>query len=204
MQNRFRSLILATLFAVFLSGCWHVPLSALWRLKQVDLLTIDPAGVRLAARAPDWLEAPPGHAHLLIVGHIGEPDEKEELFDLIERDTPADLRALAGEAQPGTHFAVFRASAADIARLRDIQAQARAAKAAGDDRHKGKLLLKAEPCRRIDPPPGPARVDLYLSLSEKEDFFKIYDDIDLRDPQLLGDKFETAVPLCAKTVKRAE
>ena len=124
------------------------------------------------------------------------------VFDLIAQEAAAAPRDLAAEALPGTHFGIFRASATAAGRLREIQARARAAKAAGGADPKGRLFLTVEPCRRIDPPPGPVRVDLYLSLGEKEDFFKVYDDVDLRDPQVLGGKFETAVPPCGATAKR--
>jgi hypothetical protein len=100
---------------LLLSGCWHVPLQAIWRLRNTDALTVDPAGVRLAVRAPDWLDAPPGHVHLKIISHEGEPDEKATVFDLIEQETSAAPRGLAGEALSGTHFGIFRASAADAA-----------------------------------------------------------------------------------------
>ncbi len=97
---------------------------------------------------------------------------------------------------------MFRASAADVAWLRALQDRARAEKAAGES-HKGRLLLTAEPCRRVDlPPPGPARVDLYLQLGDNEDFFKIYDDVDLRDPAVLPN-FDSVIPPCGKIAKRA-
>jgi hypothetical protein len=189
---------------LLLGGCWHVPVSAIWRLRKVDLVTIDPQGIRGAVRAPDWLEAPPGHIHFKIIRHEGEADEKETAFDLVAQESSRAPSVLAGEAMSGTHFAILRVSAAEAARLREIQAQAQAAKAAGAAPHKTRMLLTSEPCRRIDPPPGPVRVDLYLSLSEKEEFFKVYDDVDLREMTKPGESFETAFPLCGKTAKRAD
>ncbi len=202
MKNMFRPVALGALL-LLLGGCWHVPVSAMWRLRKVDLLTVDPQGIRGAVRAPDWLEVPPGHIHLKIVSHEGEADEKETAFDLIAQESSSPPSVLAGEALSGTHFAVLRLSAADAARLREIQARGSAAKAAGEH-HKGRLSLTAEPCRRIDPPPGPVRVDLYLSLSEKEEFFKVYDDVDLRELIKPGESLEAAYPLCGKTAKRAD
>jgi len=186
-----------------LSGCLHTPLSALVRLGRIDTTAVDPGAVRLAARAPDWLDAAPGHVHLKATLHAGEADEKEIVFDLVDLSTPEDLRALSGEARAGSRFAVFAASAADVARLRDIQARARAEKAQGVD-HRGRLQFYAEPCRRGDPAPGPAMVDLYVKFGAGEDFVKVYADADLRDPAMLGGTLETVIPLCGKTALRAK
>lgn len=190
------------LTGLLLSGCWHMPISALARLSNVDALAIDPGELRLAARVPDWLEAAPGHVHLKATLHAGEADEKEIVFDLVDKTTPADLRALSGEARAGSHVVVFAASPADAARIGEIQTRVRAEKAAGVE-HKGKLQFYADPCRRGDLPPGPAMVDLYLKLGANEDFFKVYQDVDLRDPATLGGDLETAIPLCGKLTQRA-
>jgi hypothetical protein len=201
-----KKLFAPTLSLLLLTGCWHVPVSAIWRLQKLDTLAIDPAGVRLAARIPDWLDAAPGHVHLKTVSHAGEPDAQERTLDLVRDDAPADLRALnADEGVAGARFAVFRVSAADAAWLRALQARARAEKAAGESGHKGSLQLTAEPCRRAEPPPGPARVDLYLRPGEGEGFFKVYDNVDLREAGLFANKtFEDAVPPCGKIARRAE
>jgi hypothetical protein len=191
------------LTGLLLSGCWHTPIASLPRLSRIDAAAVNPSELRLAARAPDWLEAAPGHVHLKATLHAGEADEKEMVFDLVDKTSPADLRALSREAQAGSRFTVFAASAADAARIGEIQTRARDEKAAGA-RHKGKLQLYAEPCRRGDPPPGPAMVDLYLKLGADEDFFKIYEGVDLRDPAMLGGELETVIPLCGKLTQRAK
>jgi len=202
MKNIVRAGALA-LTSLLLSGCWHTPISSIARLSKIDTLAVNPSALRLAARAPDWLEAPPGHVHLKATLHAGEADEKDVVFDLVDKTTPADLRALSGEARAGSHFMVFAASAADAARIGEIQTRARADKAAGVE-HKGKLQFYAEPCRRENPPPGPAMVDLYLKLGDNEDFFKVYQDVDLRDPATLGGELETVIPFCGKLTQRAK
>ncbi|MGO8738228.1 hypothetical protein [Rhodoblastus sp.] len=69
----------------------------------------------------------------------------------------------------------------------------------------GMAFTRSARCRRPIPPPGPVRVDLYLKPSAKEDFFKIYDDVDLRQVALEpGQAFEAAAPLCDKVLKGAE
>lgn len=185
-----------------LSGCWHVPMSALWKLRQLDMLTLDPGAIRLAVLAPQGIEAPPGHVHVELVSHLGEADERRMKFDLVESREPQDLAALgvpplSGFARADAHFGVFRLSGADAAQLTALQERGRAEKAAGGGDHRGKILLTAEPCRRALPP-GPARVDLFLRLNPTEEFFQIYEDVDLRDPTLWPTKsFEDAVPPCA-------
>lgn len=207
MRKLKKPLAAAALLAV-LSGCWHVPMSALWRLRALDALSLDPAAIRLAVLAPQWIEAPPGHVHVLAVSHAGEPDEVELKLDLVESREPRDLAALNAEplrgfARPDAHFALFRLSDADVARVEALQRRARAEKAAGGAGHRGRIQLTAEPCRR-DAPPGPAWVDLFLRVKPNEDFFQIYENVDLRDPSFWAEKrFEDAVPPCAAPATKA-
>lgn len=201
-----RKLLLAAMAALPLSACWHVPMSALWRLRQLDTLTLDPAEIRLAVLAPKWIEAPPGHVHVVVVSHAGEADEQQLRLDLVQSRAPEDLQAIKSEALRGfaradAHFGVFRLAEADVARIAILQARARAEKSSGGG-HAGKIQLTAEPCRRLGDPaaalPGPARVDLFLSTGAPRDFFQIYDNVDLRDPSLWpGKNFDEAIPACA-------
>ncbi|PPQ28070.1 hypothetical protein CCR94_18650 [Rhodoblastus sphagnicola] len=51
---------------------------------------------------------------------------------------------------------------------------------------------------------GEIGVDLCIKLGEKEDFLKVYDGVDPRDPALFTENtFDEAVPPCGKMAKRA-
>lgn len=204
MKKFLRLPALAVFLALTLSGCWHVPLSAIWRLREIDSSQVDPARLRLAARVPQWLEATPGSAKVrLTVQRGSEPDRVFELI-LEERGESADLAALAPESRPGAHFLVFRASAADVALLRGLQAEARAAKAADPSRKGGgSIALEAKACSRNPPPEGPIMIDLYLSVGDKGGFFKIYEDVDLRELHKPESRPEEVVPPCGKWSGRA-
>lgn len=205
MQRFSLRLCLFLLAGLALSGCWHVPLSALWRLRSIDMLTLDPAGLRLAARMPLWLDAQPGTVKArLTYARDGESERVEE-FDLVESRDPAELASLAAEEAAGTHMRNFRLPATESARLRTLQAEAAIQKAA-DPNRKGsiKIVIDARACKRETPPPeGPILVDLFLSLGNGKGYFKILEDVDLREWAKPGERFETTIPPCGKWAARA-
>jgi hypothetical protein len=204
MRARLGAFVALGLLAPMLSGCWHVPPEAIWRLRKVDMLQLDPGSLRLAARTPDWLEAQPGSAMAKLFLQSGEGPEQEIDARLQEGATVAELRDLARGRAPGTHFLVFRIAAADAARLRAVQASARQAKAQNPGRSGGiRIKLEAKGCRRGDPPAGPAIADLYLSLGEGEAFFKVYQELDLSEMHGEGATFRDETPLCGKLAQKA-
>ena len=194
-----RVLVALALLAPALSGCLHVPLEALWRLRKLEMLKIDPANIRIAARIPGWLDARPGTASILLKLKSADGPERELKLALVEAPEEMAATSLAGERRPGSQILAFRIGAADVARLRALQAEAQERKAAHpDSRTDMRLSLDATTCRRAPPPPGEARVDFYLSLGDSDGFFKVYQDIDLRDTFKPDSAFEAATPPCAK------
>ncbi len=63
MTRGFTPLTLAV--AACLSGCNGVPLATQWKLRSYDLSTADVAPLRVALRAPDWLEPTPASARVV-------------------------------------------------------------------------------------------------------------------------------------------
>jgi hypothetical protein len=190
--------------ALALSGCWHVPMSTLWRLRNVDMLELDPAALRLGARLPNWLDPQPGTVTVkLTTARDGEAERVEELT-LVETRETAELSQLATESRPGTHLRAYRLSGVDSARLRALQAASKAAKAAEPNR-KGsiKIVLDARACQHERPPAGPILIDLFLSLGDGEGYFKLLEDVDLREWEKPGEKFEATTPACGKWATRA-
>jgi hypothetical protein len=178
-------------------------MSALWRLRSVDALTIDPAGLRLAARIPQWLEPMPGSTTARIAMAREGEAERVETLALMESHDPAELRQLAAESLAGTHVYAYRLSTPDAARLRLLQAEARAGKASPAHR-KGsvKITLDARACRLAEPPEGPVLIDLFLSLGDGTGYFKILEDVDIREWQKPGEPFEAMAPVCGKSGAR--
>jgi hypothetical protein len=173
------------------------------RLRKIGMLSVDPAGARVAVRVPEWMEAQPGTVVVKFWLRLDAQEaaqEQETDVTLVEREERAELRALAGETRPGTHFLIFRASDADVARLQVLRAQVRAEKVAHPDvRRQGPIAWKSRGCRLIEPAQGPIMVDIYLSTGDGDGF----QDVDLRELQKPGETFETSNPPRGKLARKA-
>ena len=116
-----------------LSGCGHVPVSTMVKLRSFDPLTVDVAALRIAMRAPGWLEPVPGGASIELVAKEKGNTEPllKERFSLEPAGEGGELDQLKEYERKGERIWAFRLGKKEAERLRAIQAQARAIRAAG-------------------------------------------------------------------------
>jgi hypothetical protein len=195
---RFLPLVAASVLALPLSACGHVPVSTLWALRNFDAATIDPALLRAAIRVPDTLEPAPGGVKLEIGWwRNGEEDKKHIVkFALQETNSPADTTPLAVERRPGTRVHVYRVDPADIAAIRAVQAQAREAKAGGAH---GSFGVGADACRRSEPGQGPVLMTTWLRVDARRQYLPVVENLDLRTAVTKEKNFEELVPPCPRS-----
>jgi hypothetical protein len=192
-----------------LSGCGHVPVTTLVKLRSFDPLTMDARVVRVAMRAPDWLEPRSGGAAITLTA-TQEGDARptvKESFQLELAREPDERRAVEGFATRGARVWAFRLTPADAERMRAMQAEWRARKAQGKTGERGwKIDLGASVagCRRGEAVPGPVISTTYLRPDVETGYLPLLKDLDLRKAASdQGADFDAETPPCGKIEDRA-
>lgn len=207
-EPHLRDMLFPAAAALALSACNSgVPLTTQWTLRSYDLGTADVAPLRIAVRAPDWLEPTPEKAR--VVAGYWRDDEapaKRALTIRLARavhgeDAPA-LARLGGET--GGSLAIFEADRRDLAAIRAAQDEGRRwaqekAKAHGDLKLDGALY-----CRRGDIPQGPVLLDVFIHTDDEIGWLPLLTRHDVHRPGADESKLEAAMPPCAKTAARID
>ena len=185
----------ALLLALATAGCGHVPVSTMARLATFDPLLFDPAALRVASQSPDWLAPRPGGAHLKFTFRRGEETQVER-FTLQEANDQA--AALSAFARPGARIDGYRLAPADIARVRDLQAQATARRAAGGGKTTVSLAVDVDACRRGDIPEGPILGSTHIRVDAAQGWMTLLSNLDLRKLAAdAGEPLAARLPPCA-------
>lgn len=195
----------AVLLAVGLSGCGHVPLTTMARLSTFDPGAIDPAQLRIAIRAPDWMEPRRGEATLkFTLGRRGGTPVREERFALEPAEAPQETARLAAHRRAGERVWPWRVTAADAARIRALQAEARALRAGDASLDRLTLAAGIEACRRGEAPAGPIRTTTLLQPDAATGYLTLLDGVDLRETaRKAGVDLDERLPPCGKAALRA-
>ena len=204
---RLRSLAAAFVLGVALSACGHMPVSTMVALRNFDFAAFDPAGLRAAVRAPDWIDARPGGARLTVsLWTSGRENEKRtEVFVLTEANAAHDAAALASHRVSGTRLVAYRIAEADFARVRSLQAEGRDMKQQNPGRSHMKLTIDVDGCRRGPIPDGPILTTTLLKPDSGSGFLVFLDRVDLRRVVAgAGANLEMELPPCGKFAARAE
>jgi hypothetical protein len=195
----------APLLAVVLSGCGHVPLTTMARLSSFDPGSVDPAQLRVAIRAPDWMEPRSGEAMLkFTLGRRGGPPAREERFALEPAETPQETARLAAHRRTGERVWPWRVTAADVARIRALQAEAQALRATDPSLDRLTLGAAIEACRRGEAPAGPIRTTTFLQPDAATGYLTLLEGVDLRETaRKAGVDLDEKLPPCGKAALRA-
>lgn len=200
----------ATLAAALgLAACGHTPATTLIKLRSFDPLTMDPGVVRVAMRAPDWLEPRPGGAaiKLSVLREGDSRPELEEVYRLEVAKEAEERRAVASFAAQGAQIWPFRLTAADAERMRATQAAWRARAAApkpGEAKWRMTLGAEIAGCRRGDAPTGAIFSTTYLRPDVETGYLPLLKDVDLRKvARDAGKDFDAETPPCGKIEDRA-
>jgi hypothetical protein len=187
---------------VLASGCGHMPVTTMVRMRNFDFATFNPAALRVAVRVPDALRVRKDGARLSVqIEHEGS-EPSTSLFTLQELKGPADHAALKSYEVIGTRMFVFTASAADAARIRSLQAEGRAYREAHPGKSRKSRLtinISADSCRTGPLPSGPLLTTTYVHPDPETGFLVFLRDVDLRKQvEEIGGSIEALVPECAR------
>ncbi|MEO0680310.1 MAG: hypothetical protein AAF192_07830 [Pseudomonadota bacterium] len=165
-----------------LAACTTVPVSTLWRLSQVDILTVDAAGLRVAVKAPEALALPRDGAVMTVGARRPDGREIQERFVLAPAPQAEADPDLADHASAGFALRAYRVAPEDLERLDAARADIRAWKAEAGDAVQGSLSIAARACPRGPAPlDGPLPVSTFLRFDAQERWFKLSGPDDIAD-----------------------
>lgn len=205
--SRIRSLAAAVGFGAVLSACGHMPVATMVALRNFDFATFNPAALRVAARAPDWIDARPGGARLTVKLWASgqENDKRTEVFVLNEANGVLESSPLAEFRQPGTRLAAYKIAEADHARVRALQAEGRELKQRNPGRSHMALTIDLDGCRRGPLAEGPILTTTLLKPDAASGYLVFLDRVDLRRVvKDAGKDLDAELPPCGKLSARAE
>lgn len=171
--------------SLVLSACTAMPVSSIYALSKVDVMTTDLARLRIALAVPAALRPRPEGVMMEVkVASAGQPPETR-MIRLEESSEAADRVGLQVKGEDGQHVHTFRLTADGIAELQDIRNKAAANKA---QNKKGSLeigVAAREFCRTGDLPPGHLSATTWMATSETQSYVVLVRDYDLReDPKV--------------------
>lgn len=153
------------LSVLVLAGCSYVPAATVARLAALDPLAADPAQIELAVVMPPGMDPLPGTATMTLhVEAAGQTRDAE--FALEERALPQGVPVPAG-----AHAKAYGLNAADVARMRALQAEIAAAPEAGDGR--AALGVGLGGCKQGAGPAPDAEGAVYVRLAADGSFLPL-------------------------------
>jgi len=180
------------LAAVLLSGCASMPLTSMVKLVRTDFVTIDPAVLRVAVKAPHSIRPRRDGVHLKVTVATGT-DKQVHDFVLADSNDPAELLSLRGEVSPGMAIYAFRLAPDDVRRAVAVREEALAAKRRGVKGSIG-IGVSADGCR-LGTPPARVLISTYLRTEAAGEFFPLARDVDVLD-SVPPDQRDINLPPC--------
>lgn len=171
----------------------HVPLSTMQRLWSFDVMSLQTDVFRIGARLPDTLQ--PREVKVTIdVKRDG--DRRRVELDLVAEDIQTELAQLRRYEKKGFRVFIYRASAADVARIETLRAEMIAGqKGEGPARGaSGQISVGVKACRTGELGVGPLPTTT-LMRTDTSGYFVLVDDLDLRSV-ISPDLLEKEVPKC--------
>lgn len=199
MQLRLRlalMLVLLFIIALLAGGCGHIPVTTMYKLWSFDFAQADPAAIRAAIRVPAALRPRPGGAKLTISrnGPAGAAP-RVETFILEDVKDPRELQLLAPFVRSGYPITAYRLAAADVQKLKQLQVEINAERAAGNPNARGNLGVAIDACHVKSMPQGALLSSTYLKLDAEAGYMPLVEDVDLRK-EIPAQDLAKHIPAC--------
>lgn len=187
--------LLPLLLATGLSACMSLGPRAIYELSRFDPFTADPAGIAVAVRTDKALHLKDGDVVMRVARPDADPAKAfDETFRLAIWQTAADPK-LGAAMPPSDHIIAARFADADLARYREVQAKARAARAQPGGKGRGTLSVTVTGGCRSGPLEGRRiTVATFMRTQAAGGFFPLTGAMDLAD--MLGGKPVGGIPSC--------
>ena len=200
MQFRFGRVVSLFTFcaSALVAGCGHIPVTTMYKLWSFDFAHADPGAIRAAIRVPDALMARPAGAKLTLTRNTtGSASPVVETFILEEVRDPRELEQLARFARSGYPVTAYKLAAPDVQKLKSMQAEINAARAAGKADARGNLGVAIDACHRKAMPQGALLSSTYLKLDDEAGYMPLVEDIDLRK-EISSEDLAKQIPPCGR------
>lgn len=195
----------AALCAALLAACGSIPVSSLWKLRNLQLETLDPAALRAAVvHSPALLVQ--GQSLMLSVSvsrKVRRPgggtttETLAEKLPLQELRTTAERSALADYESPRTVVQVWRIDPAALPRLHALRTTALGWKKTPDDAGQRELSLGLELAGCEKPGLQQRTVTTLLRFADPGEYIPIVRNLDLAEtmpPEELKQRFPACAP----------
>lgn len=179
----------AMLCAALLTACGSIPVSSLWKMRNLQLETLDPAALRaavvhspaVALHGPSLVLSVSVSRKVRLPGGGINTETLAEKLPLQELRTTAERSALADYESPRNVVQVWRIDPAALPRLHALRAAALAWKKAPNDEGKRELSLGLElaGCQRAGA--GSRAVTTLIRFSDQGEYIPIVRDMDLAE-----------------------
>ncbi len=194
----------AALAALLLAACGSIPVSSLWKLRNLNLETLDPAALRAAVVHHPSLQLDNAALQLTVsVSRIVRQPNGTTTTELLEEKLPlqelrstAERSALVDYDRPQQQTQVWRIDPTALPRLQALSARALAWKGTDDGKRELGLGLELAGCQPAGAPQH-RRVTTLMRFTERGDYIPILRNMDLADAMpaaALAQRF----PFCAK------
>jgi len=189
---------IAALAALALAACGHVPITTMIRLRSFYFATFDPAALRAAVGVPDALQPRPEGAKLIVMVKLGDEPPRTETFLLKRLTAPADLAPLGPFARPGATIYAYALDPADVAKLKDLQAEGRRARAEHPGRNAMTIRIEPNICRVAPLPDSSVLSTTYIRPDEEIGYLVLAGEVDLREAMAsAGKNLDRDTPSCS-------
>ncbi len=174
-----------------LAGCTSMPVSSMYALSKIDVMTSDLSRLRIALATPAALRPRPGGVNMEVtIGQAGKAPEKK-VIRLVETTEAADFVGLPASGQGGQSLHAYKMSREGIAELEAVRREAAATRA---DKKKGSLgigVAAKEFCLAGALPDGALLASTWMATSETGGYVVIARDYDLRDDRQVAESIAT-------------
>lgn len=188
-----RALPLIALASVLLTACGSVPVASLWKLRKLNLETLDPAALRAAVVHRPGLQL---HSQALVLTvsvsrKLRQPngstmtERLEEKLPLQELRNTVERSLLAEYDSPQTSTQIWRVDPADLPRLQALRAKALGWKGTDDGQRELGLGLELAGCQKKGS--HNRTVTTLIRFTEPGEFIPIVRNMDLAETMSAAD-----------------
>ena len=188
------SRLAAVLVFMFLAGCGSVPVSSIYKLRNLDIKTTNLAKFYAAVRIPQSL-AIREQGVKIALGFKSEAAEiKFTEHIVMQKIDGVPSQALKDAKKSGYQIYIFKLTDQDAQKMRVVRSRITRLRKEHED-GTGSLSIDVKTCKRGSIPVGPLLLSTYLRSAELDDFVVLINDADIRKLGKLEKDIEE-VPIC--------
>ena len=184
-----------TLILTLLAGCSSIPLSSLYQLKKLDILSTNPEFLSIAIRTHKAFNLREGDV-LFSMGYHADDIKLDEQY--IVKPTQSRINpSRIPLTQNDQHIIQLLLSDTDVKRMRALQQKIKQHKAAGGNGKGYMTVALVGICRGNDIPSGYLAADTFIKTEEITDYIPLVQDFNLRKQQEGWNNNIESWPLCS-------